>query len=670
MCIFQKVTPFVENNSELLDPQVEAYRAALSFYEEFPEPQYKETLIVMPTGCGKTGLMSLLPFQLSSGRVLIIAPGKIIRKTVFQELDSVSNPEETFWYKRNVILDRHLFPQSYVYKGWNSKDHSDRDRTIDKLKSADIVITNVHKITGSSPEQSLTNLIDEDFFDMIIIDEAHHVAADMWQKTIDHFNVSKIIKLTATPVRNDGQKVSNNPYDPIYSFGLGEAIRNGLIKDIIRKEEIPDKLEFYNPKNDQTYTPSQARALLGDEWVNETLIMSESCSKTVIKHTLNTLKEKRKSYPKHQALAVACNDEHARLLTKWFQDEGAKASYVSSHLSDFENETRISDFANNEYDVMINIQMLGEGFNNPNISIISMFRPFKSVSLYAQVIGRGLRLIREPDARESDNFCDVIYHKELQLEELWRRYKSEKAYADIKQTNITIQLSIDDFFNLGAVEKMPVPNHMPKDESTSKEESGTIRFAKRGNIKSYVSQGLGNEDSFSSDGLDRYRKTNVQTAINLEFKQQKDLMEKRKKYKKLLESSVIDVHEYNNLLSQTEKSNQQELQAEHDELKGFILLEQMKADFEIWLNSKVTDLFTQISLGEKGFELWEDAGIIAGDKINNIGYIVSNIRKTSFERTKKRITAYSAEDFAQAKESVKSKIEFYLKHYPAKKDKE
>jgi superfamily II DNA or RNA helicase len=663
MSIFDRVIPFVEGNDSLLTPQIEAYRAALSFYKEFPQEKYKETLIVMPTGSGKTGLMSILSFQLCSGKVLIIAPGKIIRKTVFKELDSISNPEETFWFKHNVILDRKLFPKSYVYKGWNSKDNSDRERTIQKLQAADIVITNVHKITGSSKEQSLTNLVDENFFDMIIIDEAHHVAAEMWQKTLDYFKVNKIIKLTATPVRSDGQNVSNNPYDPIYRYSLGEAIRSGLVKDIIKKEEIPEKLEFYDPKTKRLYSPEQARMVLGDEWVNDTLIMSEACSKTVIKHTLRVLKDKRKSYPNHQVLAVACNDEHARLLTKWFQEEGARATYVSSHLSDFENELRINDFANNVYDVIINIQMLGEGFDNPNISIISMFRPFKSISLYAQVIGRGIRLIRSSEANPSDNFCDVIYHKELQLEELWNLYKTEKAYADLKHRKFK-QLSFDDFFELGAVEKIPNFNARKKDNQND-DDLGHVITTNYGDIKTYRSKGLGNEDSFSSGGLTRYRQTVTETAVAIEMEQHKKLSEQREKYKKLLRDGELSIEEYEFLLSKAESEKQREVHEHFDELRELITAEQLKVDFNTWLNDKVAEFFSQSSLNEDGYELWEESALLADDKINNLGYTVRNIRQSLFEKTKKKISAFTSTDFAKAKELVNGRLAFYLKQYPS-----
>ena len=665
MSIFQTITPFIEGNKSLLQPQLEAYRAAKSFYEEFTQPDYKETLIIMPTGSGKTGLMSILPFKLSSGRVLIITPGKIIRKTVFKELDSISNPEETFWYKHNIVLDKKSLPKSYLYKGWNSKDKSDKARTIQKLQASDIVITNVHKITGSSEEQALINLIERNFFDMIIIDEAHHVAADMWQKTLEYFNVKKVIKLTATPVRADNLDVSNNPYDPIYRYSLGQSIKDGLVKDIIKKEEIPERLEFEDPQTGRVYTPAQARMLLGDEWVNESLIMSETCSKTIIRHTLKVLKEKRKSYPKHQVLAVACHQKHAQLLTKWFQEEGAKATYVSSYLSDRENEERINDFANNLYDVMINIQMLGEGFDNPNISVISMFRPFKSISLYAQVIGRGIRLIRDSKATLSDNYCDVIYHKELNLEELWRMYKEEKTYADIKRKN-SKQLTLFDYFELGAVEMNPSLNNNLNKKEDVEEMRGRVMHI--GDIKTYKSKGLGNEDSFSSDGLNKYRKSATEIAAATELAEYEKLNAERVKYKKLVDEGHIDLETYELIINQKEEKAQNEISVYFNELKDLITAEQLRWDFNTWLNDKITEFFSKSTLNEEGYELWEESGLYGGKKVNNLGYIVRNIRQSLFDKSKKRITSFNAIDFAKAKEVVNAKISFYLKEYPPTKN--
>jgi superfamily II DNA or RNA helicase len=416
MCIFQTANAIIYDNPHLLRPQIEAYRAAFAHYSEFFGKEYRETLIVMPTGTGKTGVMAILPFGISKGRVLIITPGKIVRKTVFKDFDSIQNPENTFWYKRKVLLDRKQFPKTYLYQGFDPNKYGEKERTLEKLRSADIVITNIHKIVGSSEEINLKGLVAPDFFDMIIIDEAHHVAANMWRETLDYFNADKVIKLTATPFRSDRLEITNNPYDPIYEYTLGQAIEDKLVKDVVKEVEIPDELEFYNPETGEKYTLEEAKKILGNDWVSKSVAMSESCSKQVIKYTKEILEMKRKSYPYHQVLAITCNDKHAQLVTKWFEEEGLSCTYVSSHLSDFEIEQRLNDFANGIYDVMVSIQMLGEGYDNPNISVIALFRPFKTLSPYTQAIGRGLRRLRHDNLQAIDNYCNVIYHQELGLE--------------------------------------------------------------------------------------------------------------------------------------------------------------------------------------------------------------------------------------------------------------
>ncbi|MEZ2657240.1 DEAD/DEAH box helicase [Aneurinibacillus aneurinilyticus] len=658
MTIFQSVKPFIEGNKALLKPQVAAYQAATSHYKE--SPHHKEVLIVMATGSGKTGLMSLLPFGLSKGKVLLVTPSKIIRKGVFQELDSISNPQDTFWYKYNVIVDRKKLPKSYLYKGWDSNSKTDRERTIEKLNSVDIVVTNVHKITGSSEEQALTSLVAQDFFDMIIVDEAHHVAADMWQGVLDYFNANKVIKLTATPSRGDGREISNNPYDPIYMYTLGAAVNDGLAKDISKKEEIPEKLEFYNKETGLYHSAEEARELLGDNWVNDTLLMSEDCSKTVIKHTVRALNEKRKSYRFHQVLAVACNHHHAQLLTKWFQEEGLKATYVSCHLGDPENERRLYDFGNHEYDVMVNIQMLGEGFDHPNISIISLFRPFKSLPSYAQVIGRGIRIIRHPEAKDIDNYCDLIYHKELRLEKLWENYKSEKYLAEIMER----QTNIFDFFELGAVEKPPSLN--PKSKKKN-EPTGTIIFGDSiGQIHSYQSKGLGNEDTFSKEGLAKLRKAKTESAAAFELEHLEKLNDKKKHYESLLERGELNQEDYEFLISKAEREGQEEIDKQFDELKDLIEAERLRQDFQNWLRSRVMWLFENSSLDKDGTELCQEDIFSPNDSMSNIGYIIKNIRQSLFEISKKQIDAYTTGDYINAKDYVNKKIGYYLKQFPKK----
>lgn len=665
MSVFQDVTPYIEGNPLLLRPQKEAYSAAYSFYREFSTTAQRESLIVMPTGSGKTGVISLLPFNIAKGRVLVIAPGKIVRKTVYESLDSIKSPENTFWYQHKVLLDKQKAPNTYLYKGFNPQKPEEKNMVINQLEHADIVITNIHRISGSSEEINLTKLLEEDFFDMIIIDEAHHSAANMWQEALGHFNASKVIKLTATPFRKDRREITTNLYDPIYEYTIGEAIQDKLIKEVVKEEELPNKLEFVDTETNETYSLEMAKYKLGDEWVSRSVAMSKECSMQVIEHTKKTLEDKRQSSINHQVLAITCNDDHARDVAQWFNDVGLRATYVSSHLDDTEIERRLSSYQNGEYDVMISIQMLGEGYNNPNISIISIFRPFKSLSPYTQAIGRGLRRIRDENAGEIDNFCNVVYHRELNLRELWDYYKSQISYGEQirrqvrKQIELSgEQLTLFDFEDSGFVEKKPGP-WTPKDDEGKQKYEMSI-----GEVTGYSSQGIGASDSLSPEGVERYRAARNKIAAEV----QSNLEEERNRIITLLEQGAITSSDADALISKAENTLQQKISDNYSEFAEQIRGDQMRRDFVHWVNQKVEQFFNESALEKEGFELYESLSYSEENKINNFGFINKNLYQTLYSKTKKSIGIYTPKDFAYAKETLIEKIDYYLDIFGTKKE--
>ena len=79
----------IVDNDYLREPQIGGYRAVLDHFHGSAE----HAILQIPVGCGKTGLMSVLPFGLAAGRVLIIAPNLVIRRGVARSLD-VSDDEE------------------------------------------------------------------------------------------------------------------------------------------------------------------------------------------------------------------------------------------------------------------------------------------------------------------------------------------------------------------------------------------------------------------------------------------------------------------------------------------------------------------------------------------------------------------------------------------------
>ncbi|MDQ0176497.1 DEAD/DEAH box helicase [Bacillus chungangensis] len=663
MSIFQTMKANIIGNPSLYPAQIKAYEAALAHYEEFPDYEHRESLIVMPTGSGKTGVMSILPFGLSKGKVLIITPGTIIRETIFQHFNSTQNPEQTFWIKRNILIEQQRLPNSYLYIGFNSENKGEKSLTLSKLNGAEIIITNVHKIGSSKDEVNLMNLLEPDFFDMIIIDEAHHVAATMWQEALEHFKATKVIKLTATPFRGDKQTITTHSYDPIYEYTLGEAIKDGLLKNIVKYEDIPGEVTFFDRNTNKKYSLEKAKAQLGNDFVSRSIAMSESCSKEVIKRTKEAFDTKRTSYPHHQILAVTCNDEHAQDVCRWFNELGFKASYVSTaSVSKKDIEQRLNDFANGIYDVMVSIQLLGEGYDNPNISIVSLFRPFKTLGPYAQAIGRGLRKIySENKLNPIDNFCNVIYHQELNLEELWKYYKEQETFGDIirqQHREISEQLSFD-FDELGYVEKKSTGEKTEVDEDRT-----PISAVQKLNVSTYSSKGVGKEDSFTANGIEEYKKAQQQI---IEMKQQ-ELKQFKEKMDDLVTTGALSEEDAQILIKSRELEAQNKVNKNYEEFHDIVMAETLRQDYINWLNLKVEDFFKTSNLTKKGYDLNKNEENLGVDKINNIGYIIKNINQTLFRETRKHISTYNAIDFAKAKERSLKKFEFWLKRYGKKEE--
>lgn len=409
--------PNIENNSNLRQPQLEAYFKIVEYFKN--DFKNRNALIVLPTGVGKTGVIALAPFRVCKKRTLVITPGTTIKNTVLDDLDP-TNPRN-FWYETKVFQYGFPLPNVIEYEGKNTP--------YEVLNAANIVILNIQKLQDRL-ESSLINLVDKDFFDLIIIDEAHHSTANTWTKCVDFFDKAKIIKLTGTPFRTDGEKING---ELIYKYSLARAMSNNFIKSLSNIEFTPDELKLTLDNNENRfYTIDEIYALgLKDkDWVTRSVAFSEECSRSIVDESINALKEKKiNSNIPHKIIAIACSITHAKQIAKLYLDKGIKTTIIHSNLSTEEKNSAFKDIENNRVEAVINVAMLGEGYSHKYLSIAAIFRPFRSELPYIQFIGRILRYIPEGNAK--DNVGIIISHKHLYLENLWNKYKKEINESEI-----------------------------------------------------------------------------------------------------------------------------------------------------------------------------------------------------------------------------------------------
>jgi len=398
--IFTKLLANIENNRQLRIPQIEAYQAARSYFSE----KIGHAIIQLPVGCGKTGAMSIIPFNISTGRVLALAPNLEIRRNLYENLNY--HNQQTSFLRRFDVLKNGEGPGCAFL---------DSEANIHDCDSADIVVTNIQQLASKSSKKWLSKL-SPDFFDMILIDEAHHNVATTWLNSIKQFPDAKIVSFTATPLRADGKKVEG---ERVYRFPISQAIKDGYIKDIASRRLVPEEIYFTYKDENRRVQLDEVLKLRENEWFSKGVALSKECNKTIVDASIQSLNELRQSGEKHQIIAVACSIDHAKSVRTLYEERGLMAVVIHSQMKADEQDEirrRLKDLI---VDVIVQVQMLGEGADYPHLSVASIFRPFRHLMPYVQFVGRIMRVIRQNAAGDPVNRGFVVSHVGLNVDRWW-----------------------------------------------------------------------------------------------------------------------------------------------------------------------------------------------------------------------------------------------------------
>ncbi len=404
----------IDGNDHLRDPQRDGY---LRTYEFFRAGKNK-AILQIPVGCGKTGLASLLPFGLAEGRVMVIAPNLQIKDGLYEAMD-ITNRQKCFWRKASVLSNDQMLsgPLACTLDSGN----------ISIATKSHVVITNVHQL-ATNVDKWLTQFPDE-FFDMIIVDEAHHSAADSWQKVIDRFPKAKVILLTATPFRSDRQELDG---ELVFRYPFRNATLKGYIKRLKASYVAPATIELgFSDSGGRSYTLDEVLKLKDEVWFSRGVALARLCNQHIVDSSLQKLEELRQSGTQHQLIAVACSINHAKEIRSLYQERGFNADVIHSNLMEDEKAAILAALRNGSLDCIIQVQMLGEGFDHPKLSVAAIFRPFRSLAPYIQFVGRIMRVIVQNDPAHPDNVGHIVTHLGMNLDE---RLKEFKQFENDDQT--------------------------------------------------------------------------------------------------------------------------------------------------------------------------------------------------------------------------------------------
>jgi superfamily II DNA or RNA helicase len=268
---------------------------------------------------------------------------------------------------------------------------------------------------------------------MLIVDEAHHSPAESWQKVREHFSAARIINMTATPFRADAQEIEG---DLVYRYPFKKATFKGYIKRVTASYAAPSELEFTARGETKIYTLNEVLAMKEKDWFSRGIALSDPCNQTIVDNSLQRLEQLRETGTAHQLIAVACTVDHARKIVRMYEARGFKADLIFSEMDEDKKVEVKRRLTSGELDCIVQVQMLGEGFDHPKLSVAAIFRPFRTLAPYIQFVGRILRVIVQNSPGHPDNYGHIVTHAGMNLDERLREFKlfesdDQKFWEDV-----------------------------------------------------------------------------------------------------------------------------------------------------------------------------------------------------------------------------------------------
>lgn len=320
----------------------------------------KKTLLVLPTGCGKTIVFAKVAEECVKGgsRVLILA-------------------------HRGELLDQ---AADKIGKSTGLGCATEKAEQTCLGSWFRIVVGSVQ----SMMREKRLNQFPNDYFNTIIIDEAHHCISDSYQKVLRHFPDAEVLGVTATPDRGDMQNLGTIFESLAYEYTLPKAIKEGYLSPI-KAVTIPLKIDM-----------SAVGVQAGD--------FKSGDIATALDPYLESIAEEMEKYCSNKKTVVFLPlVKTSQKFWDILNNHGFKAAEVNGDSKD--RAEILEAFDKDQYNVLCNSMLLTEGWDCPSVDCIVVLRPTKVRSLYCQMVGRGTRLSPETN-KDHLLLLDFLWHTE------------------------------------------------------------------------------------------------------------------------------------------------------------------------------------------------------------------------------------------------------------------
>jgi superfamily II DNA or RNA helicase len=323
-----------KKNIQLRDYQDAAYSAVIRDFES----GVRSCLVVLATGLGKTILFSKIIDEWTQGRVLVLQHLEELLQNAYQEISEITGE----------IIG--------IERGPERNDH--------ERVTVSLIQTLQHTYQRFS----------RDYFSLIIIDEAHHSASDIYRRVLEYFSIAKVVGLTATDARSDGKHL---PFQRCsFRMGIAEGIGQGYLVPVRGRRVIIDSIDLTRVKKKATVDDFDDSAL-DDEMVKGAAAIAD-----VIYNDW--------SFDKGILFFPGCAS--AKLTSEFLNKKSEGLSvYIDGKITGKERRSLVSRLRNGQANWLCNVGIATEGFNWPEASVVGMCCPTLSRSAYVQRAGRGTR---------------------------------------------------------------------------------------------------------------------------------------------------------------------------------------------------------------------------------------------------------------------------------------
>lgn len=318
----------------------------------------KKTLLVLPTGCGKTVVFAKIAEQCvkDGKRVLVLAHRGELLTQAAEKIALVSN--------LGCAIEK---AEESCMGSWFR-----------------IVAGSVQTLMR---ERRLAQF-SQDYFGTIIVDEAHHCLSDSYQKVLGHFSGADVLGVTATPDRGDMRDMGEYFESLAYEYTMPKAIREGYLCPI-QAATIPLRIDM-----------AGVSIQSGDFKVGDL--------DTALDPYLKDIAREMKQYCQGRKTVVFLPlVKTSQKFRDILNQEGFQAAEVNGSSPD--RSEILEGFASGKYDVLCNSMLLTEGWDCPSVDCVIVLRPTKIRSLYCQMVGRGTRLF---PGKDHLLLLDFLWHTE------------------------------------------------------------------------------------------------------------------------------------------------------------------------------------------------------------------------------------------------------------------